>query len=121
MDSKKVLIVDDNEDVLQIMSFLLKELGAEPVTAHGGQAGVDAALEHRPDLILLDVMMPDLPGGDVAAVLRDHEETAETPIAFLTGLASEQDTHKKPSAGYRFISKHLPPEEIKKEIEKLLS
>jgi CheY-like chemotaxis protein len=121
MDPKKVLVVDDNEDVLQVMSFLLKELGAEPVTAHGGQAGVDAALEHKPDLILLDVMMPDVPGGDVAAALRDRKETAETPIVFLTGLASEGDTHKNPSAGYRFISKHLPPEEIKEEIRKILA
>jgi CheY-like chemotaxis protein len=121
MEPKKVLVVDDNEDVLEVMKHLLAEIGAEAVTAHGGKAGVAAALEHKPDLILLDLMMPDMPGEEVAAVLRDDESTAETPIVFLTGLASEGDTKKRPSAGYRFLSKHLPPDEILKELEAILA
>jgi CheY-like chemotaxis protein len=121
MEPRKVLVVDDNEDVLEVMKHLLIELGAEAVTAHGGKEGIDAALEHKPDLILLDLMMPDMPGEEVAAALRENTETGEIPIVFLTGLASEEDTKKRPSAGYRFLSKHLPPDEIMKEIEDILA
>jgi len=62
MSTEKILIVDDDEDILLIVQTILASAGYSAITAHNGREGVDMALELRPDLILLDVMMPELSG-----------------------------------------------------------
>lgn len=86
--SQKVLIVDDEKAIVDILSFNLKKEGYEVVTAYDGEEGYDKALKEVPDLILLDIMMPKLDGLQVCRKLR---EKINTPIIMLTARAEEVD------------------------------
>lgn len=84
MSRKKILIVDDATTVLMMHKLILSREGFEIMTARDGQEGVDTALAARPDLILMDVMMPNLGGIDAVRLLRDREETKTTPIILVS-------------------------------------
>ncbi|WP_105617327.1 response regulator YycF [Vallitalea okinawensis] len=86
--SQKVLIVDDEKAIVDILSFNLKKEGYEVVTGFDGEEGYDKALKENPDLILLDIMMPKLDGLQVCRKLR---EKMNTPIIMLTARAEEVD------------------------------
>ena len=121
MSAKKVLVVDDDRNNLELMSEYLDDLGIEAVLANGGKEGVRLARSEKPDAILLDVMMPDMPGEEVAAALKEDAETSGIPVVFLTSLAEPEDTEKGVIGGYKFISKQLPPKELIEQLKKLLS
>jgi len=80
----KILIVDDEEDILEFVSYNLKKEGFTVYTAMNGKEGLEIALETRPHLILLDVMMPEMDGIETCQELRTHKELSKTAIAFLT-------------------------------------
>lgn len=96
---RKILVVDDTEANLKLLRALLRGAGYEVVTASGGEEGVRAAAAERPDLILLDIMMPDLTGFEVCQRLRGAQETRETPVVFLTALHELEDHVKGMDAG----------------------
>ena len=90
----KILIIDDEPDIRRIARFSLSKVGRmDVVEADGGAAGVALATTERPDVILLDVMMPAMDGPATLAALRAQPETAAIPVVFLTAkvLASEVD------------------------------
>ncbi len=87
----KVLVVDDTDTNIRLLRALLKGAGYEVVTATCGQEGLTAAATEHPDLILLDIMMPDLTGYEVCQRLRSVPETRQTPIVFLTALHEMED------------------------------
>ncbi|MEP6767441.1 MAG: response regulator, partial [Acidobacteriota bacterium] len=91
MTAEKILIVDDDEDILLIVQTILASAGYSAMTAHNGREGVDMALELRPDLILLDVMMPELSGWEVCTTLKNAPETRQIPIAMLTVKSEIRD------------------------------
>jgi EAL domain-containing protein (putative c-di-GMP-specific phosphodiesterase class I)/DNA-binding response OmpR family regulator len=91
MPPEKILIVDDDEDILLIVQTILASAGYSAITAHNGREGVDVALEVRPDLILLDVMMPELSGWEVCTTLKNAPETRQIPIAMLTVKSEIRD------------------------------
>jgi EAL domain-containing protein (putative c-di-GMP-specific phosphodiesterase class I)/DNA-binding response OmpR family regulator len=91
VSAEKVLIVDDDEDILLIVQTILASAGYSAYTAHNGREGVDMALEQRPDLILLDVMMPELSGWEVCTTLKNSPETRRIPIAMLTVKSEIRD------------------------------
>ena len=91
MSTEKILIVDDDEDILLIVQTILASAGYSAITARNGREGVDMALELRPDLILLDVMMPELSGWEVCTTLKNAPETRQTPIAMLTVKSEIRD------------------------------
>jgi EAL domain-containing protein (putative c-di-GMP-specific phosphodiesterase class I)/DNA-binding response OmpR family regulator len=84
MAAERILIVDDDEDILLIVQTILASSGYAVTTARNGREAVDLALESRPDLILLDVMMPELSGWEVCTTLKNAPETRHVPIAMLT-------------------------------------
>lgn len=88
MDSKKVLIIEDEKSISDIIKFNLEKEGFQVETAYDGQEGLDKALSGNPDLILLDVMLPALDGFQVCKKIR---ETANTPIIMLTAKEEEVD------------------------------
>lgn len=88
---KKVLIADDEQDILDLLSYNLKKEGFTIVTASNGRQAVDIALKEMPDLVLLDIMMPELDGLEVCKILRQRPETAAIPIMFLTAKSDEID------------------------------
>ena len=94
---KKVLLVDDSETVLMVERVVLSRAPYDLITARDGEEAIARALADRPDLILLDVMMPRMNGFEVCRRLREHESTRETPIIFVT-TRSEGDNVEN---GYR--------------------
>jgi EAL domain-containing protein (putative c-di-GMP-specific phosphodiesterase class I)/DNA-binding response OmpR family regulator len=91
MVAEKILIVDDDEDVLLIVQTILDNAGYTALLARNGREGVEKAIEGNPDLILLDVMMPELSGWEVCTTLKSAPETRQIPIAMLTVKAEIRD------------------------------
>ena len=89
--AQKILLVDDDPDLVEVVRKGLVERGYHVVTASGGSEGFAAALEHRPDLIILDIVMPRMDGIQVLQRLRRHRDTAGTPVLFLTARSSVSD------------------------------
>jgi DNA-binding response OmpR family regulator len=84
MKKKKILLVDDSSTILMMEKFILRNQAYEIVTASDGEEGVRKALEHRPDLVLLDVIMPKMGGFEACRRLREHDDTRATPIIMVT-------------------------------------
>ena len=87
----KILAVDDTEPNLRLVRALLGGAGYEVITATSGKAGLEAAMCENPDMILLDIMMPDLTGYEVCQRLRADPRTHDTPIIFLTAMHEMED------------------------------
>src|ERR1700712_819756 len=86
---KKILIADDEPDILEIIQFNLKAEGYEVITAKNGDEAIEEAKKHQPDLIILDIMMPGKNGIDVCNILRMQPAFKETLIVFLSALSDE--------------------------------
>ncbi len=82
----RILVVDDEPLLCRMVSVMLKRAGYEIRTANNGTEALNAIADEKPDLITLDVMMPDISGLDVARRLRSDQETASIPIVFVTAL-----------------------------------
>jgi putative two-component system response regulator len=110
---KKLLLVDDDEAVIE---YLNVKLGGEfELVATGLPDKVlPLAIDERPDLVLCDIDLPGMDGGDISAALFGDPRTHDIPLVFLTALASAEDLHAKGNqlAGRSAISKQSPIEEI---------
>ncbi len=90
-----VLIIEDEPDIATTLAYNLKKSGLDALVANNGETGLKIALGSRqPDLILLDLMLPDMSGHEVCAKLRDHRRTATIPIIMLTARGEEEDRVK---------------------------
>ena len=87
---KKILIADDEPDILEIIQFNLQGEGYEVITAKNGNEAIDEAKRHHPDLIILDIMMPGKNGIDVCNILRMQPDFKDTLIIFLSALSDER-------------------------------
>lgn len=94
MDQQTILVVDDEADILELVSFHLKRDGYDVVTAATGEEAIAIAREEPPDAILLDLMLPGVNGLDVCRVLKGDDDTASIPIVFLTARGEESDVVK---------------------------
>lgn len=116
----KILIVDDEAGFTRLAKLTLSdyEIYEENNSAHA----LETARSFRPDLILLDVVMPDLDGGDIAAQIQADPILKRVPIIFLTAIVTEKETEKRQLfGGYPFISKPVTPEKLVENIEKYLA
>ena len=91
---KKILVIDDNPDIRENTSEILELAGFKTFTAENGKKGVDAALKEKPDVIVCDIMMPDLDGYGVLHMLRKNEATQHIPFIFLTAKTERSDFRK---------------------------
>ena len=89
MAKKSILVVDDEQDLLDLIEYNLKQEGFKVFTADSGAKGIEMAKEHHPDLVLLDLMMPGMSGYEVCETLRSNASTQSTPIIFLTAKDDE--------------------------------
>ena len=96
--SKKILIIDDEEDVRLFLKDLMTEQGYDTVIAMNGREGLDVAVQEEPDLILLDLMMPDQTGTDFCRRLRRKGDLADTPIIVVSGYSGRNYVLKDPVA-----------------------
>ena len=90
--AKKVLVIEDDDDILQLVKRYLEQEGLRTRTAKTGLEGLKLAQSEQPDLIILDLMLPELDGLEVCKRLRANRDTAATPIIMLTAKAEESDT-----------------------------
>ena len=88
---KKILVVDDESEVLQYIDSILRRSGYEVMTTTSGREAVDLAKQHQPDLLILDVLIPDMMGGEVQNMLLQDSSTAHIPIIFITGLNTKEE------------------------------
>ena len=113
VDSLSVLIVDDVPLNILLIKKMLSRYTFEIRTANGGQAALDAIAQKKPDLLLLDLMMPGIDGFEVIRRLRASDETKDLPIIILSALNSEQDISKGFQLGANdFINKPLIMEKL---------
>lgn len=96
---KKVLIIEDNPDVRENLAEILTLSGYNALTAENGKLGVDRAVRDLPDLILCDIMMPELDGYGVLHILSRQQHTADIPFIFLTAKAEKEDFRRGMSLG----------------------
>jgi signal transduction histidine kinase len=100
VDPRRVLVVDDNRDSAESLAQLLRLLGHEIWQAYSGRDAVATACSRRPDLVLLDIGMPDLSGYEVARQIRAEPSLAGTTLVALTGYGSEEDRRRSRAAGF---------------------
>jgi two-component system, cell cycle response regulator DivK len=121
VSSKTILYVEDNELNRKIVRDLLKRTTYRILEAHDGEAGVASALEHRPDLILMDIQLPKISGLEATRRLRAQPATATTPIIAITSFALSGDDQKAKDAGATaYMAKPYSPFELLSLIRKLL-
>lgn len=107
---KKVLIVDDEPDILEIISYNLIKEGYEILTAKNGMEALDKVASYKPDLVILDIMMPKMSGVEVCKILRSKPEYNDTLILFLTALSDESSQIKGLETGADdYVSKPISP------------
>ncbi len=121
MKKTTILIVDDEPDIIEILKFNLEKEGYNVVAAMNGQEGIKKAEESLPDLIILDIMMPEMDGVEVCRVLRNNKVFKDTLIAFLT--AREEDYSQIAAldvGGDDYITKPIRPRVLVSRIKALL-
>ena len=115
MNKRKILIIDDEEDFCKLAKKNIERAGEFEVhIATNGEDGIKLVKEIRPDLILLDVVMPEMDGADVASLIRNDESMKETPIVFLTAIVREEEVSSQPdfTRGYSFLAKTVTVGEL---------
>ena len=121
-EPKRILLIDDHQTVFRLLEAIVRIKGYKLLYAESGQQGIVAARQEQPDLILLDVMMPDIDGFKVCQYLKENEDTKGIPIMFLTARGSDGDLETGRKAGADgFMTKPFQAIEVLKQIETLLS
>ncbi len=118
----KVLIIDDEEDTRSIASMSLSILGGlEVVEAENGSVGINVATQEKPDVILLDMMMPIMDGPSTLEALRSNEHTKDIPVIFLTAKAMTQEIDKLKRMGARgVLTKPFDPTILANQVKEIL-
>ena len=115
---RKILIVDDEKNIVDIIAFNLKKEGYTVITAADGEEGVQKAMEENPDLILLDIMMPKMDGYEVCKKIREKKNT---PIIMLTARSDEKDELQGFQLGVdEYITKPFSPKILVARVEAVL-
>ncbi len=118
---KRILVVEDNETNMYLIRFMLEKNGYEVIEAIEGATGVELAGKEKPDLILMDIQLPDIDGLESTKRIRASEANSEIPIVALTSFAMAGDRERALAAGCTgYIEKPINPETFMAEIEKYL-
>jgi CheY-like chemotaxis protein len=116
-----VLVADDDRDILQLVSFRLERADYEVVQAKDGEEALRLVKELRPDLAVLDVMMPKLNGYEVIREIRRDEETKAMPVILLTARVQEADVARGFEAGADdYLKKPFSPQELRARVQAIL-
>ncbi|MBE0426447.1 MAG: response regulator [Nitrospirae bacterium] len=119
--SKKILVVEDNEDSRELVVKILKNKGYEMIEASDGEEALQKAISERPSLILMDISIPKIDGYEVTKRLKSMDELKEIPIVALTAHAMKGDREKFISVGFEgYISKPINIRELPEQIRAYL-
>jgi CheY-like chemotaxis protein len=120
-DSKSVLLVEDNEDNRIIYATALRYAGYNVIEAITGVEGVNGAREHKPDLILMDISVPELDGWEATAILKADASTKHIPIVAVTAHALPGDEERSLRAGCDgYLAKPISPAALVAEVDRRL-
>ncbi len=110
----KILVVDDERRVLDVVQAMLELRGHQVTTARDGEEALEAVAGDRPDLVLVDIVMPRMDGATLAQALRESPATADIPIVFLTGLVESDEVGRRGPriGGQLFLAKPFDAEEL---------
>ena len=121
MKKGKILVVDDENYILHILDFSLGAEGYEVITAEDGEEAVRKCREERPDLVVLDVMMPKMDGFEACRAIKRDAETADTPVILLSAKSRDVDQKQGYEAGADdYITKPLSPGRLVDRVHGLL-
>ena len=122
MENKTILIVDDDPLVLDVLQEILTSGGYSVLKAENGKDGIAVAREKKPDLVLLDLNMPGMGGGEASRILNDDPNTRKIPIGFLSGLMTKQEVRTHETGGNFFwIAKPVGSQELLRKIKENLA
>lgn len=117
----KILLVDDNKDLRRILQVSITWLGFESITAANGKEAVERAITEKPDLILMDFVMPAMNGGEAPRILRVTPKTKDIPILAMTALHRKSDLQHCIDVGCNdYIVKPFPIDELQRKIKALI-
>ena len=121
-ESRRIVYIEDEPEMIDLVRLILSRKGYEVIGANGGREGLDKVRQNIPDLILLDLMMPDLDGWDVYQQIKADDSTKEIPVIVVTAKAQSIDKvlglHIAKVDDY--ISKPFSPQELVDSVEKIL-
>lgn len=119
--TKKVLIVEDNELNMKLFNDLLEAHGIETVQTREGKKAFDIAKEHKPDLIIMDIQLPEISGLDITALLKQDQELKSIPVIAVTAFAMKGDEQKIREGGCEdYISKPISVSQFIETVKKHL-
>ncbi len=119
---KRVLVVEDNENNMKLICLVLEKHGYEPIQAFTGLDGVEKAISERPDIILMDVQLPDINGMEAVKRIRMVDEMQKIPIIAITSYAMSGDREMILKMGCNgYFEKPVNPLTIVKDIEKIVN
>ena len=121
---RKVLIVEDEEDIVQLLEYTFRKHGFLPLVAYDGLAALDLIEQERPALVLLDILLPKIDGLEVCRLMRGHHDKliATTPVIMLSALASPEDKEKGLRTGANaYMSKPYSVKEVVQVAKQLLA
>jgi two-component system response regulator VicR len=120
---KRIVYVEDEQEMIDLAQLILARRGYQVIGANGGREGLDAVRKHLPDLVLLDLMMPDMDGWDVYQQMKADDTTREIPVIVVTAKAQSIDKvlglHIAKVDDY--ISKPFSPQELADSVDKVLA
>ena len=121
MKKQTILFIEDNLEILENTIEILELEGYEVLGAPNGEAGLDLALHHKPDLIISDIEVPRINGYDLLRKLKVNPATASIPFVFLSASAQNEDIEKgKMSGANTYLIKPILADDLKREISSLI-
>ena len=120
---QKILVVDDEVTLTKMVKLNLERTGNYEVkTVNVGSQAIAAALDFKPDMIFLDIMMPEMPGDEIAQSLKENAALAKIPVVFMTAIVSKEETAAMGSVigGNKFLAKPVKTQELIKTIEETI-
>lgn len=121
MDKKKILVVDDDPYILMSLEFLMQKNGFSVMVARNGMEAFELIEQHLPDLILLDIMMPDVDGYSICTTLKSNPQWKHIHVVFLSAKTREVDVKKGLELGASlYISKPFSTRDLMKQIKSIL-
>ncbi len=113
MSKKRVLVVEDNMDTYELVRFILEKRGYETFLAMNGRDGVNAAIKQKPDLIIMDLSMPQMDGWTATKIIKEEPSTSSIPLIALTAHALPSDRKRALDAGCdEYLTKPMDIDEL---------
>ena len=121
MDKKRILLVEDEKDMVYALTLQLEAFGFEVVTAADGQEGLSKARKEKPDLIIMDIMMPNVDGYQACRMIKFDTNLSSIPIIMLTSFSREDDKERaKKVHADAYFTKPFKPEKLLAKIKSLI-